>query len=203
MKTIIPYLLSAVLIFAGGCSISSDLVVADGESSGSLHTVDGNINVGERSEISVAKTVDGDISIGLQSRTRNLATVDGNITIAEGVSVRGSVKTVDGNIRIAADSEVTGDLRTVDGDIELSNCLVKGDVRIVAGSVTLENAEVQGTIEVFGKIGGSEDTTSIEIGEQSKVGEIEVSKDRDQVVLRIHRSAQVGEIRGVEPQYFD
>ncbi|MGK7296043.1 MAG: hypothetical protein ACNS61_09505 [Candidatus Wenzhouxiangella sp. M2_3B_020] len=213
--------LLAVLLLGGCFSINSDLSVGDGETvDRSLNTVNGSVTVGADSTVSgSAKTVNGSVSIGRGSSVRHVETVNGKISLGPGASAD-SIEGVNGNIEIGADAEVAGAVETVNGRVLVGeNAVVDGLVAAVNGQIRLEGATV-GALENYN--GG------MVLAQGSRVlGELRVSKPRSgdfdepvlveihadcevagplvferPVQLRIHESANVGEIRGAEPEYF-
>lgn len=210
------------VLFLGGCfSINSDISVGDGETvDRSLNTVNGAVIVGNDSTVNGnAKTINGSVSIGRGSSVKDVETVNGKISLGMDANAQ-SIEGVNGNIEIGAGAEVAGDVETVNGRVLVGeNAVVDGLVVAVNGQIRLEGATV-GALENYN--GG------MVLAEGSRVlGELRVSKPRGSdsdepvlveihadcevvgplvferpVQLRIHESAQVGEIRGAEPEYF-
>ena len=213
-------LLSIVLL--GGCfSINSDISLGDGETADrSLNTVNGSITIGSDATVNgSARTVNGSISVGRNSSVEHVETVNGKISLAEGVTAA-SLEDVNGNLQIGAGARVAGDAETVNGRIVLaSESTVEGRVSAINGQIRLEGATAGSLVNVNG---------GMLLEEGSRVlGELRVDKPRgsvpDEAVLveiradcevvgpliferpvnlRIHESAEVGEIRGAEAEYF-
>jgi len=213
--------LFAVLLLGGCFSINSDIDVGDGETvNDSLNTINGAVTVGSNSVVNgSAKTVNGSISIGAGSTVGAVETVNGKVLLAEGARAE-SVEAVNGSIELGEDSEVTEHVETVNGRVLVgSGTVVGGLVESVNGQIRLAGATVGSLRNVRGgmvleagsrvlgelrvvKPRGSEgdDPVLVEIHADSEVvGPLVFERP---VRLRIHESAEVGEIEGAEPEFF-
>lgn len=212
---------SLVVLASTGCiSVNKDISVADGEQiEENLTTVNGSIRVGSDARVGGdLETVNGSIEIGTGSEVQSLDTVNGSITISRGASV-GSADTVNGGIDIGEDVQVEGDVDTVNGQITLAQgTVVQGKVASVNGKLTLSGAEagsleninggmllnansvVNGELRVGRARSRNDKPVLVEIHEGSRVvGPLVFERA---VTLRIHETAEVGEIEGAEPEYF-
>ncbi|MBK1879618.1 hypothetical protein [Pelagicoccus mobilis] len=193
--------LAAFLTLFAGCSVATNHYVKEGaDENRSFSTVAGNIRVGANASIRDAKTVAGNIDVRSGSRTGSLNTVAGEIWVGEGAQVRGSVKTVAGNVEVAPGATISGSVNTVAGNVTLKESEVSGDVKIVAGELRVLASKVRGDV-VVSKSSKNSGEALVDIGEGSQVGGIVVKRSAN-VRLRIHSSATVGMIEGVEAEYY-
>lgn len=183
-------------------------------------TVNGSIRIGADSVVGDLETVNGSLSLGSDSRGESLETVNGGIALGDRVQIDGA-ETVNGDIVAGVELRCSGDLETVNGDIRLGRGAEIGeDVSTVNGRIALDAARVRGALEIVaGEIDtgrGSnigaitvretrgtktpKGTPRVTVGADSVVGPIVFERDGE---LRVHRSARVGDISGVEPVYFD
>lgn len=191
------FLLTGCGAIAGGYRIPDSATKTRNYSS-----ISGDVDVGRGASIQSVKTVAGGIDVAAGSRVKNLASVAGNIHVAAEVEVAGSIKTVAGDIDIDRGCTVDGDVGTIAGRIAIADSLVKGDVNLRGGALDLTRTKVTGAIRVRSPKGDDRDGADITIGRESDVAEIIVDKDAH-AHLRIHRSAKVGSVKGIEAEYFD
>lgn len=214
--------LGAALALGGCFSINSDIEIGDGATvERSLNTVNGRITIGRGSTVlGDAKTVNGGVSVGADSVVGELQTVNGkvelgngakaesveavngSVEVGEGVEVAEGIETVNGRVVIGGDSIIGGRVESVNGQIRLAGATV-GALRNTSGGMVLEaGSRVMGELRVA-KARGSErdEPVLVEIHADCEVlGPLVFERP---VRLRIHRSAQVGEITGAEPEYFN
>jgi len=204
IPALIPLSLVAILLGSAGCAtIADDYRIPDGFAQVRGYTsVAGNIEVGRKATIGSAKTVSGNIEIGEGSRTGSLSSVSGDVRLAADVSVDGSVKTVAGKVEIARGCTITRDVGTIAGRITLTDSTVKGSVTLTVGELDITRSRIAGAVHIEFSEEADADTAEITIGPGSEVGELVVEK-KARVQVRIHRTAKVGAIKGVEPEYYD
>lgn len=207
MRNFVTYpqciLIVAAALLLGGCSVAKDYHVSDGSNTRrSYSSVAGDVEVGSNATVRNAKTVSGDIRVERGSRTRNLSSVSGDVRLDEDVTVEGFIKTVAGDIEIGERCEISGDISTVAGAISISGSLVNGDIRLTAGDLTMAQTRVAGSVSVNNEGENVSGIATVEIGPGSEVGAV-VADRPDRVSLRIHRSATVGDVGGIEVEYFD
>lgn len=220
MRIVVIALLASLLL--SGCfSVNSDIRVEDGQTvDGSLNTINGSVSVGSESVVDGnAKTVNGSISIGPQTAIGGIETVNGKVTLGAGAmsesieaingsieigqdaAVDGRVETVNGRVLIGKGAVIDGLVESVNGQIRLQGATV-GSLKNVRGGMVLEaGSRVLGELRVVKSRGGEDsDSVLVEIYADSEVvGPLIFERP---VRLRIHESAQVGEIEGAEPEYF-
>lgn len=218
-------LLSATLIFLSGCKINltKDLSIGLNSSNAKLSTttivntiwipdntsidsnlksVAGSIKVGQNASIRNAKTVAGSISIDDHTSSRDLTSVAGSITIGKDVNVHGKVHTTAGSIHINNGTHISEDVSSTAGSITLDHCSVEGEVQVQYGSLTTHGAKLSGGILVKRiKELREQEPTQIDIESGSIVASI-VAEKNSFAELRISKSAQVGDIVGIEAEYY-
>jgi acyl-[acyl carrier protein]--UDP-N-acetylglucosamine O-acyltransferase len=213
---------AAVLVLGGCFSVNSDIEIGDGATvERSLNTVNGRITIGRGSTVrGDAKTVNGRVSVGTDSvvgevqtvngkvelgngaKAESVEAVNGSVEVGEGVEVGDRVETVNGRVVIGSDSIIGGRVESVNGQIRLSGATV-GALRNVRGGMVLEaGSRVMGELRVArGRSSERDDPVLVEIHADCEVlGPLVFQRP---VRLRVHRSAQLGEITGAEPEYFD
>lgn len=213
---------AAVLVLGGCFSINSDIEIGDGATvERSLNTVNGRITIGRDSTvIGSAKTVNGGVSVGPDSvvgevqtvngkiefgkgvKAESVEAVNGNVEVGEGVEVTGGIETVNGRVLIGGDSIIGGRVESVNGQIRLAGATVGSLLNVRGGMVLEAGSRVMGELRVA-RARGSErdDPVLVEIHADCEVlGPLVFERP---VRLRVHRSAQVGEIQGAEPEYFN
>lgn len=193
---------------------------ADCEIGGQVSNVNGSIQVGANSQIAGAKNVNGSISLGNGSHSGDIRTTNGSLTFGDDVVINGNASTTNGRIRggervrvngnlsavngtlnLASGSHVEEKVSTVNGSIALVNSRA-GELETTAGSISLlEGSVIDGDLRVRKPSSGSNrETPTIIIGKNSKVGgKLEFERE---VELRIHESAETGEISGATPTFF-
>lgn len=202
--------------------VNSSINVADGETvDGNRSTVNGSINVGREARVNGdLETVNGSANIGPGSHVGDVETVNGRIEIADDAAAD-SLETVNGQITIGSGVEITGDVEAVNGKVAIGpGSRVAGAVESVNGRITLEGADVS---SLANNNGGMELADGARVRGDLRVGKVRRGKENDRpeiiigrdcvvegrlvferpVVLRVHRSAQIGEIEGAEPEYFE
>lgn len=202
-KAIIPLSLSLAVLLLSACSIASDHRVPDGQSfARNYTTVAGDIDVGQLARIRNAKTVAGDIEIRERSRAKNLTTVAGDIHLAPDVTVDGSIKTVAGDISVDRGCTIVGNISTVAGHVTLAGSVIEGDVNLSHGKLDATQSRVLGTVRIRRSNADDTPITELTIGPDSEIREI-VAEQGTKTRLRIHRSATVHSVSGVEPEYYE
>ncbi|NKI36224.1 hypothetical protein HFP89_13725 [Wenzhouxiangella sp. XN79A] len=218
MKHVLTLL--GALALAGCISINSDVVVEDGQTSNSISTVNGSVDVGIGAIVDGdISTVNGSIAMARGSQAGDVATVNGKIELGPDV-VAGSVETVNGAIQIAGQAAISGDVETVNGRVTLGeDTVVEGRVAAVNGQLLLRGAEVGSLVNVNGGMvlepgsvvngelrvrkprGGDDEPVSIDIRSDVTVaGPLVFERP---VTLRVHETARLGEIQGAEPEYYN
>jgi cytoskeletal protein CcmA (bactofilin family) len=194
---------AAGLFFTGCATVAEDYRIPDGVSKSRSYTsVAGDITVGRQATIRDVRTVAGDIDIREGSRVGSLSTVAGDISLAADVKVAGSIKTVAGDVEIARGCTITGNVGTVAGHITLVHSSVTGDVTVTSGRVDLTGTRINGVLRVEAPDDDDDDDRAeIDIGPDSEVTEVMV-EPKARARLRIHRTAQVGSVKGIEAEYY-
>ena len=183
----------------GAIRVGDDVTVT----SGSFRSVNGAATVGARSAVPSITLVNGTIRVGEDSRTGELTTVNGSVVVAANTRVRGGIGIVNGAITLAEGVEVDGETSAVNGRITLDGATVNGNIENVNGGVHMLGASVvNGDLSIRRPRGVSLQVRPSEVlieGGARVTGRLLFEKE---VVLRIHRDAQVGEIVGATPEYF-
>ncbi len=196
--------LAAVLFHGCDMNVNRSVHIREGERSHGQTSVNGNINVGSRSQVEGnCRTVNGSIHVGDDAHVRGLDTVNGGIHLGANVTVDGSAATVNGSIICAGGSKVHGRLSTVNGRIELKNSEVDENLSTVNGNIKLlAQSVVHGNIIIKGRRGhfSSSRPITIRVEDGSVVeGNIEVRDPRNKVEVYIGKDAGVkGEIRNAK-----
>lgn len=212
-----------VVLLLGGCfGINSDIEIGDGATvdrslnavngrvtlgrdatvTGDVRTVNGAVMIGAGSVVGEVQTVNGKIEFDDGVRADSVEAVNGSVELGEGVEVAEQVETGNGRVVIGRESVIGGRVESVNGQIRLAGATV-GSLRNVRGGMVLESgSRVNGELRVA-KARGSEgnDPVLVEIHADCEVvGPLVFERA---VRLRIHESAEVGEIRGAEPEYIE
>ena len=221
--SILAYSLSiAAALVLGGCfSVNSDIEIGDGATVerslnsvngritigrgstvlGDANTVNGGVSVGTDSVVGEVQTVNGKIELGNGAKAESVEAVNGSVEVGEGVEVEDQVGTVNGRVVIGGDSIIGGRVESVNGQIRLIGATA-GSLRNHRGGMVLEaGSRVLGELRVAkARSGERNDPVLVEIHADCKVvGPLVFERP---VRLRIHETAEVGEIRGAEPEYF-
>ncbi len=225
-KTIFPLLSVALMLFTVGCgdrSVNRSISVADGQTvSNDLSTVNGSIRIGNQASVQgAAQTVNGSIRVGDGSTVTSVKSVNGSITLSAAVTASGDVETTNGSIEMAAENRVEGHVRTtngririgqgghvagpvssVNGRIELNNASVESVANYSGGMLVDNGSEVRGELRVRrGRVIRDQEPPEIIIGANSQVaGPLVFERP---VRLRVHESAEIGEVEGAEIERFE
>ena len=217
-----PFLAGIAALVLGGCfSVNDNIEIGDGVSverslntvngrvtvgrdttvKGNVRTVNGAVEIGADSVVGEVQTVNGKVEFGDSVRADSVEAVNGSVEFGEGVEVDDQVETVNGRVVIGRDSVVGGRVESVNGQIRLVGATV-GSLRNRRGGMLLEaGSRVLGELRVT-KGGARErnDPVLVEIHADCEVvGPLVFERP---VRLRIHESAEIGEIQGAEPEYF-
>lgn len=189
------------LLAVVGCGVNKSHRIDDGtKRSGGILTVNGSIRIGSDCTIGGdCATVNGRVEVGDRSQAEELKTVNGRITVGEDCLIDGDLGTVNGRVNCGSGSRIDGEVGTVNGDITLDGARVEHDVTTVNGDVELSaGAFVGGDIVISGN-SKSTSTVEIRIADHSIVaGDIRVkSRRKVQVVLSGGGEVQ-GKIKGAE-----
>lgn len=212
--------LLGTLALAGCISINSDVIVPDGETVESISTVNGSISVGvgsivegeittvngsvklaSRGQADDITTVNGKIELAAEAVTGSLETVNGSIQVGERCAIDGGVETVNGRITLGAETVVSGKVSAINGQLMIRGAEV-GRLENVNGGMVLESGTVvNGELRVRKPRMADEEPVTIEIHADVRVvGPLVFERP---VTLRVHERAEVGEIEGAEPVYFN
>ena len=183
------------LVVAAGCGVNKSYRIDDGtDRAEGILTVNGSIRIGSDCSIGGdCTTVNGRIEVGDRTRVEELKTVNGRIVVGEDCMIDGDLGTVNGRINCGSGSRISGEVGTVNGDITLERARVEKDVTTVNGDVDLSaGAYVGGDIVISGN-SKSGSAISIRIADGSIVA--------GDVKVKSHRTVQVvlsggGEVRG-------
>jgi len=212
--------LIAVLALVSCISINSDVVVPDGEEvdgissvngtvrigvasivNGDISTVNGSVFTAERSQAGEIETVNGKIEIGSESVTQGMETINGAIQIGEGALVDGDVGTVNGRVTVGDGARVSGEVRAVNGQLLVQGAEVGSLLNVNGGMVLESGTTVNGELRVRKPRGSDGDPVTVEIHDNVRVvGPLVFERS---VTLRVHEGAELGEIEGAEPEYFN
>ena len=220
MKNLFSAVLGALIL--GGClNVNSDIEVPNSETAerslntvngsvrvgrqstveGDINTVNGSVTVDASSVVGEVQTVNGKIEFSDGVRADSVEAVNGSIELGEDVEVSDQVETVNGRIVIGRDSVVGGRVESVNGQIRLIGATA-GSLRNHRGGMVLEaGSRVLGELRVAkSRSGERNDSVLVEIHANCQVtGPLIFERP---VRLRIHESAEIGEIQGAEPEYF-
>lgn len=183
--------------------VNDDIRIGANSTVKSLQTVNGGIELGDGSRAATVETVNGDIKLGARARVDDAETVNGSITAGAGLFVKDDLETVNGDIRIGASADIGGDVSTVNGAIVLDKAIVKGEISIVSGSVDTGSGSKIGSIRVEesnGDRNGKKRKPVVTIGANTVVDSVIFERDGE---LRVHRSAKLGKVSGVQAMPFD
>jgi DUF4097 and DUF4098 domain-containing protein YvlB len=174
----------------------------EGQTYGTLSTVNGDVRVGRSVNAHEAKTVNGSITLENDARVGDVSTVNGSLNISEGVAIERAARTVNGDVEMRKRSRVGGDVTTVSGDIELDGAEVGGELRTSNGDIELtDGAHVRGGIHVKKSRGsnwnwGKEDPIKVHICSTCVVdGDLRFERP---VELRVESGARIGQVIGDE-----
>jgi len=193
--------MTVCLLTVAGCGVNKSYRIDDGTTrSEGILTVNGSVRVGSDCTIGGdCTTVNGRIEVGDRTRVEELKTVNGRITVGEECLIDGDLGTVNGRVNCGSGSRITGEVGTINGDITLEGARVEHDVTTVNGDVELSaGAFVGGDIVISGD-SKSGSTVEIRIADGSVVaGDVRVkSKRKVQVTLSGGGEVQ-GKIQGAE-----
>lgn len=163
-------------------------------------TVNKSIRVESGTNAGEVDSVNGSIRIGSDSVVKSVESVNGAIDIGDGVNVERDIEAVNGSVELGRGSEVGGNIETVNGAIRMKNTNVAGDIETINGGIKLlDGTVVEGSIKVREPKGWSSNRrkpVKVEIGEDVRVyGDLIFEQP---VELKIHNSANVGEVIGEE-----
>lgn len=229
MKTqlywVILALVAAVSLAACDASVNEPVVIEDGTkdatgrstvngsirvgndvevTSGSFRSVNGSARIGSRSTVPSVTLVNGPITVGDDSETGSLATVNGDIQVGGNTSVNDGIESVNGAVSLLEGATVHGDITTVNGRITLDGATVNGNVENVNGGMTLSGvAVINGNLAVRQSRGvdATDQVPVVAIGPEATItGSLTFERE---VVLKLSRSATIGEIIGATPEFID
>ncbi len=183
--------------------VNEDIRIGANSTVRNLETVNGGIELGDGSRAAGVETVNGGIELGARVHVDDAETVNGDITAGENLTVREDLETVNGDIRVGSLANVGGDVRTVNGAISLDKAVVKGEVVITAGSIDTGAGSKIGAIRVEdsnGNTDGKKRKPVVTVGPNTTVGPVIFEREGE---LRVHRTATVGEVKGVKATRFD
>lgn len=186
--------------------VNGSIRTDEGREYGNLETVNGAISVAPGVMAEEVSTVNGSIVIRESGQVDSVETVNGSISIEENAVVRRHAETVNGAITLDRGARIEDGAETVNGGLRLRGAEVGKDLRTVNGSIeVLDGAIVHGNIVVEKPKGwfnfGTRQPPRVTIGENAVVkGELRFEQE---VELRVHSSAKIGPIRGVEPKRLD
>lgn len=224
MKTIHWIASCLILLALAGCNgVNQRLVIEDGEVvDRDLSNINGSIRVGAECEVTgEVSNINGSIQIGSDSRIgESISNINGHVALHAGVEVGGDVSSTNGHVEIGEGAVVQGTVNTTNGRIELAqNARVDGGVSTTNGRIRLTRAEVGSITSHNGDVELLEGSTVQGELNMKKSGGMNLGDDpeviigRDvtvagplvferEVTLRIHESAEVGEINGAEPEFY-
>ncbi len=193
--------MTVCLLAVAGCGVNKSYRIDNGTTRAEgILTVNGSIRIGSDCTVGGdCTTVNGRIEVGDRSRVEELKTVNGRITVGEDCLIDGDLGTVNGRARCGPGSRITGELGTVNGDITLEGARVEHDVTTVNGDVDLSaGAFVGGDIVISGN-SKSASTIEIRIADGSVVaGDVRVKSQRKVQVILSGGGEVQGKIQGAE-----
>jgi hypothetical protein len=191
---------TVLALAAWGCGVNRSYNIEDGTTrSSGIRTVNGSVRVGSDCKIGgECRTVNGRVELGDRSSSGSLHTVNGRVEVGARCEVDGDVTTVNGSVTCGPETQVEADVTTVNGTIRLSGTRVGRNVELVNGDVLLEDgAVVAGDIVISGS--GNESDVEIRIGPGSVVeGDVRARASREVRVILVGDGEVRGEIRGAE-----
>jgi predicted acyltransferase (DUF342 family) len=178
-------------------------VLAVAESSHS--TVNKSIRISENSSTGDVDSVNGSIRIGNNSFVDSVESVNGSIKLGKNVTVNEGIQAVNGAINLNPGCEVGGNIETVNGGIHIQSTTVSGDIETINGKLKImQGSEVAGNIVVRDSKGWSLNKRKpvyVEIGENVQIhGDLIFEQP---VELKLHDSAEIGEIIGDDVELID
>lgn len=168
---------------------------------GDLETVNGSVRLGSGAAAQQIETVNGGVELGAGSRAVSIETVNGAVTIGRDARVKRSAEAVNGRIRAEAGAVIEDQIATINGQIELDGAQA-GSLKNTNGGMHLSNgAVVLGELRVERPRSGDQKPVTVTIGADCRVvGPLVFERE---TVLRVHRSAEIGEVIGAKPEWFD
>jgi cytoskeletal protein CcmA (bactofilin family) len=201
--SLVSFSLLGLALLGGGCSIAGDYRIREGTTHTRSYTsVAGAVQVGPGATISNARTVAGEITVDAGAHTGDLNSVAGNIRLGRDVRVDGAIHTVAGNIRAGSGCIVSGSVSSVAGNIEVTDSEIRGGVTQTAGKLELTRTRVAGTVRIKHTRSDTDRPPRVDLGPGCDIHELVVD-EHTEAEVRIHRSAKVGSIKGVTPEYYD
>jgi len=180
----------------GSVSLGQDAIVE-----GDLQTVNGSIRVGSGATADRVQTVNGSVSLAAGARVKSIETVNGGVSLAANAQVERSVEAVNGQIKAGNGAVVDGKIETVNGEIVLDGARAgsltntNGGMRLAAGATVL------GELRIERPRRGNLKPVTVTIGADCRVvGPLVFERE---TILRVHRSAEIGEVIGAQPEWFD
>ncbi len=189
------------VLTVAGCGVNKSYRIDDGTTrSEGILTVNGSIKIGSDCRIGGnCTTVNGRIEVGDRTQVEELKTVNGRITVGEDCLIDGDLGTVNGRARCGSGSRITGDVGTVNGDITLDGARVEHDVTTVNGDVELSAGAFVGGDIVSAGGSKSASTVEIRIADGSIVaGDVRVKGKRKVRVVFCGGGEVQGKIQGAE-----
>ncbi|QNK02273.1 hypothetical protein [Dyella telluris] len=186
--------------------ISDDIRIESGQHAGDLSAVSGDIEVGDHAVVGDVNSISGLITVGREAQVTDLGTVSGNIRVGKGAVAKGNIGTVSGHIELSPGAQVKGHVAGVSQSITLDDARVSGGIETATGDITIgAGSIVEGGILVTqpqrGNVHfGSGHAPTVVIGPKAVVkGTLEF---RQEVVLKVSNSAQIGTVKGATPEMF-
>lgn len=169
-----------------------------------LNTINGNIVIGRECLVQgTCRTVNGSIEVGERSEVYELQTVNGRIRVGHDVTIEGDVQSINGSIRSHRGTRIEGRIRSVNSNIELEGTTVHRDVVTYNGDILLADSSI-----VHGDIlvqrgrdhSGPPRRLTIRITNHSVVeGSIVVRNEAKRVIVDLAEGGTVkGQIQGAE-----
>lgn len=218
MRTLALLLFSLTL--TGCISFNSDVVVNDGETTGGITTINGDIQIGVASivegdaetvngsirlaasaQAGDVQTVNGKIEVGAEAVTKSVESVNGAVEIGERAKVNGNVETVNGRITVGSEAVVSGEVDAVNGQLLIRGAEV-GSLSNINGGMVLETGTVvNGELRVRrARRSQNNEPVTIDIHDGVTVAGPLVF-DRP-VTLRVHEGATIGDVEGADPEFY-
>ncbi len=210
-ETISGLILCALFVLLPGCDQANDgdplhkvngsvhvAAGAAGAASNSANTVNGDIDIDDKAEVTEATTVNGGIHVGSNATVGSMNTVNGGIVVGAATRVAKDIESVNGGISLADGTEVLGSATNVNGKIVLHSAHVGKGITTVNGDVLIYGtSRVEGGIHVQKSSGLIQLVSSVphvEIGPGATVqGELKFERE---VKLYVSDRANIGPVTG-------
>jgi hypothetical protein len=199
--TALPFALCTV--FSGCADYQASSLASRAEAAAAL-SYGGATHMAENEGPRALRVIKGDIDLADGSSTKDIAVVRGSINSGEQVTVTGDVRVLEGKATLRAGTRITGNLTTIYGEVALAGVRIDNGIHSFCSRLTIEGGEISGQLRIEkswmsrSKCEGPKELT---IGRGARIHSIWVEDPN--VQIRVHRSAEIGELKGAVPVYFE